>query len=167
MSDEVTNVAAAPVAAGSDAPAPAAAAPAPALDLRSALREVLRKALVYDQLARGLHECAKALDRGKATLCVLAADCEEEPYVRLVEALCGARGINLVKVPEAKQLGEWAGLCKIDKEGVARKVVSCSCVVVREVKEGDAAAQFLYEHFKLSGATLEIPAEEAAAPADE
>ena len=27
-------------------------------------------------------------------------------------------------------LGEWAGLCKIDREGKARKVVGCSCIVV-------------------------------------
>ena len=30
-----------------------------------------------------------------------------------------------------KKLGEWAGLCKIDKDGKARKVVGCSCVVVK------------------------------------
>lgn len=35
-----------------------------------------------------------------------------------------------IKVDDNKKLGEWAGLCKIDKEG-ARKVVSCSCVAVK------------------------------------
>jgi len=34
------------------------------------------------------------------------------------------------QVDDSKKLGEWAGLCKIDKEGKARKVVGCSCVVV-------------------------------------
>ena len=35
-----------------------------------------------------------------------------------------------MKVDSNKKLGEWAGLCKIDREGKARKVVGCSCVVV-------------------------------------
>lgn len=37
----------------------------------------------------------------------------------------------LSQVDDNKKLGEWAGLCKIDKEGKARKVVGCSCVVVK------------------------------------
>jgi len=35
------------------------------------------------------------------------------------------------EVEDNKKLGEWAGLCKIDKDGKARKVVGCSCVVVK------------------------------------
>mgnify|MGYP001795079441 CR=1 FL=1 len=51
-------------------------------------------------------------------------------YVKLVEALCAEHSINLLKVDDSKKLGEWVGLCKIDKEGKARKVVGCSCVAV-------------------------------------
>ena len=40
---------------------------------------------------------------------------------------------NLCQVDDNKKLGEWAGLCKIDKEGKARKVVGCSCVVVKVI----------------------------------
>ena len=36
-----------------------------------------------------------------------------------------------LQVDDNKKLGEWAGLCKIDREGKARKVVACSCVVVK------------------------------------
>ena len=36
-----------------------------------------------------------------------------------------------LQVDDNKKLGEWAGLCKIDKDGKARKVVGCSCVVVK------------------------------------
>ena len=36
-----------------------------------------------------------------------------------------------VQVDDSKKLGEWAGLCKIDKEGKARKVNGCGVVVVK------------------------------------
>jgi small subunit ribosomal protein S12e len=138
---------------------PATTAPAVVVEpmtVAKAIQQILRKALIHDELARGLHECVKALDRGNATLCVLAADCEDEKYVRLVEALCAARGLNLVKVPESKQLGEWSGLCKHDKEGKARKIVSTSCVVVKKIREGDDAVEFLSKHFKSNSGPVQI-----------
>merc|ERR1711904_158495 len=118
------------------------------MDLMDALKECLKKALIHDGVARGLHECAKALYRRTAHLCVLAANCNEPAYTKLVEALCAEHGINLMKVAESKQLGEWAGLCKIDKEGKARKVVACSCVVVKEYGEESESLSVLEEYFK-------------------
>lgn len=67
----------------------------------------------------------------QAHLCVLANNCDEPGYVKLIEALCQEHSILLIKVDDNKKLGEWAGLCKIDREGKPRKVVGCSCVVVR------------------------------------
>lgn len=63
-------------------------------------------------------------------MCLLANNCDEPGYSKLVEALCQEHQIRLLKVDTNKMLGEWAGLCKIDREGKARKVVGCSCVVV-------------------------------------
>lgn len=40
------------------------------------------------------------------------------------------RGIKLIKCKDNKELGKWAGLCKIDKKGEARKVVRTSVVVI-------------------------------------
>ena len=45
-------------------------------------------------------------------------------------ALLQEHGIPLIKVDSNMKLGEWAGLCKIDQEGKARKVVKCSAAVV-------------------------------------
>lgn len=77
-----------------------------------ALKGVLKLALIHDGLARGLREASKALDRRQAHMCVLNEGCEEEAYKKLVIALCGEHSIPLIKVPDGKQLGEWAGLCK-------------------------------------------------------
>ncbi|KAI0000074.1 hypothetical protein BJV77DRAFT_1058327 [Russula vinacea] len=90
--------------------------------------QVLKKSLKHDGLARGLRECAKALDRRAAHLCVLVETCTEAEYIKLIEALCATHTIPLIKVGDAKVLGKWAGLCKIDRDGNARKIVGCSCV---------------------------------------
>jgi len=70
------------------------------MDLNTAIQEVLKTALIHDGLARGLHECAKALDKRQAHICVLANNCDEPMYVKLVEALCAEHGINLIKVTD-------------------------------------------------------------------
>lgn len=87
---------------------------------------------MHNGLSRGLHEAAKSLDKRQALLCILATNCDEPMYAKLIEALCKEHNIDLIKVDDSKKLGEWAGLCKIDKEGQARKVVGCSCVVVKD-----------------------------------
>jgi len=122
------------------------------MDLTTALQEVLKTALIYDGLARGIHECAKALDKRQARMCVLAKNCDEPIYVKLVEALCKEHGINLIRVDDNKKLGEWVGLCKIDKEGKPRKVVRCSCVVVKEYGKEATAHEILRKYFKSHGA---------------
>ncbi|BAT91447.1 hypothetical protein VIGAN_07004400 [Vigna angularis var. angularis] len=108
-----------------------AAIPGEPMDIMTALQLVLRKSLAYGGLARGLHESAKIIEKHAAQLCVLAEDCDQPDYVKLVKALCAEHNVSLLTVPSAKTLGEWAGLCKIDSEGKARKVTGCSCVVVK------------------------------------
>lgn len=81
------------------------------MSVLDALKGVLRIALIHDGLARGLREAAKALDRRQAHMCVLNEGCEEEAYKKLVIALCQEHKIPLIKVPDGKMLGEWAGLC--------------------------------------------------------
>lgn len=103
-----------------------------AVSIEDCLKKVLRLALVNDGLARGLRESAKALTRGEAQLCILCDAVTEAGITKLVEALCqeGENNVPLLKVGDAKQLGEWAGLCQVDREGNARKVVGASCIVI-------------------------------------
>jgi small subunit ribosomal protein S12e len=69
----------------------------------------------------------------------------------LVEALCAEHNINLIKVPDSKVLGEWVGLCKLDKEAKPRKVVGCSCAVVKDFGEESESLNVLLEYFKKRG----------------
>lgn len=117
------------------------------MDIMTALQQVLRKSLAHGGLARGLHEAAKAIEK-HAELCVLAQDCDQPDIIKLVEALCNERNVSLISVPKAKQLGEWVGLCKLDAEQQARKVVGCSCVVVKDWGEETPALAVVQEYLK-------------------
>jgi len=119
--------------------------------IMNALKEVLKKSLIHDGLARGLYESVKALDRRQAHLCVLSSSCNEPAYTRLVKALCAEHNIHLITVKDSKTLGEWVGLCKLDKEAKPRKVVGCSCCVVKDYGEETEALSVLTEYLKKRG----------------
>ncbi|XP_043833378.1 40S ribosomal protein S12-like [Dromiciops gliroides] len=118
------------------------------MDVNTALQEVLKTALIHDGLAREIHEAAKALDKHQAHLCIIASNCDEPIDVKLVEALCAEHQINLIKVDDNKKLGEWVGLCKIDREGKPGKVVGCSFVVVQDYGKEFQAKDVIEENFK-------------------
>lgn len=137
---------------GEDVAVAVAETPAPALgepmDIMTALQLVLRKSRAHGGLSRGLHEGAKVIEKHAAQLCVLAEDCDQPDYVKLVKALCADHNVSLITVPNAKTLGEWAGLCKIDSEGKARKVVGCGCVVVKDYGEETEGLHIVQEYVK-------------------
>ncbi|KAM3514631.1 hypothetical protein MY11210_001737 [Beauveria gryllotalpidicola] len=123
-------------------------APKGQMSVQDALKGVLNRALIHDGLARGLRESSKALDRRQAHMCVLNENCEEDVYKKLVAALCSEHKIPLIKVQDGKQLGEWAGLCVLDREGNARKVVNCSCVVVKDWGEESQERSVIMNYFQ-------------------
>ena len=77
---------------------PSAAPAAGPMDINTAIQEVLKQALITDGLARGVREAAKALDKRQALLCILAENCDEPMYKKLITALCMEHGIPLIKV---------------------------------------------------------------------
>ncbi|KAL8056293.1 hypothetical protein ABFX02_04G110300 [Erythranthe guttata] len=127
-------------------------APAPALgepmDIMTALQLVIKKALAHGGLVKGLHAAAKSIEKHAAQLCVMAEDCNQPDYIKLVKALCAEHNVNLITVPSAKTLGEWAGMCKIDSEGKARKVVGASCIVVKDYGEESEGLHIVQEYVK-------------------
>merc|ERR1712121_254212 len=127
---------------------PAEAGAGASMDIYTAVQEVLKTALIHDGLARGSNESVKALDKRQAHLCILSNSVDEPMYTKLIEALCAEHGINLLKVDDSKKLGEWAGLCKIDKEGKARKVNGCGVVVVKDYGKETQALDVLNDYFR-------------------
>ncbi|CBY20254.1 unnamed protein product [Oikopleura dioica] len=123
------------------APTPAAApvvVAAAGFTVETAVQEVLKQGNFQNALSRGLNEAVRALERRDAIVCLLAENCDEGNYVKLIEALAREHSIPMLKIGDNKTLGEWAGLCKRDREENARKVVGCSCVVVRSIEDCEA-----------------------------
>merc|ERR1719364_119588 len=81
-----------------------------------------------------------------AQVCFLAENCSEPAYKKLVQALCAEHAVPLVEVSDNKELGQWAGLCKVDKDGNPRKVVGASCVCITDYGEESAGLTFLQAH---------------------
>merc|ERR1711959_726455 len=75
-------------------------------DLMTAVRRVLKNALVVDGAIRGLHEVAKRIDAGKAQVVFLAESCNEPTYKKLVQGLCLEKNVPLIDVPDNKSLTE-------------------------------------------------------------
>lgn len=99
-------------------------------------KEVSDKALEAVRLARqsgsvrkGVNETTKSIERGLASLVVIAEDVEPEEVVMHLPMLCEQKKINFVYVPAKQNLGVAIGLTvpcaavAIEKQGEAESVV--------------------------------------------
>ena len=114
-----------------------------------------RIVLKYMKLTLNKHtlpfrRCSKALDRGAARLCILAKDCDNDEYTRLVQALCSENNVPLIMADEGKKLGEWVGLASFSEDATVRKSVRCSVAVVTDFGEETAALNIVMKYAKSS-----------------
>ncbi len=107
---------------------------------------MLKTAHKHDGLRRGLHECAKALDRGSGLLCILAQDCDNAEITKLVKALCAEGNVSVIMADEGKELAEWCGLCKLNEDGTVKKAVKCAVAVVTDYGT-DSVAKSIVEKY--------------------
>jgi len=114
--------------------------------------QVLQKSMIHGGLKKGLHECAKALDRRSARLCCLAKDCENEEYKKLIKALCAEGEVHVIMVDSGKELGAWCGLAKLDDDGSVKKAVRTSCAVCTEFGEESRALNVLLDFLQKQAA---------------
>ncbi len=117
-------------------------------NIHDAIRIVLKKSFANNGVVKGLNEVVKTLDRKEALLCVLAEDCEDAKYKKLVTSLCKANNVPLIEIEKRAEVGEWLGQCKYDKQGVARRVRGCSSVAIKDYGEETEALNFVLNHIK-------------------
>merc|ERR1719396_296643 len=86
-------------------------------NIKDAIKSVIKKSQANDGLVKGLNEVCKCLDRKQAILCILAEDCNDPKYKKLVDALAKASNVPLIEVEKRDDLGEWLGHCKYDADG--------------------------------------------------
>jgi small subunit ribosomal protein S12e len=115
--------------------------------IEDAVRVVIRKSLEVNGLIRGLSEVARSLDRRVAHLCVLASDCDDEGYKKLIQALCKQNSIDIIGVESKQQLAQWAGLMKTKADGNV-KTFKCSCIAIRDFGERTKALDMLLQHLE-------------------
>ena len=76
-------------------------------NIHDATKIVLKKALSNNGVVKGLNEVVKALDRKEALLAVLASDCDDTKYKKLVTSFCKQNNIPLLEIEKRAELGEW------------------------------------------------------------
>ncbi len=99
-------------------------------DVSEKALEAIRLAKKGGVVRKGVNEVTKSVERGLATLVVLAEDVEPEEVVMHLPGLCEQKNIALVYTPAKLELGKAAGLSvtcaaiAVEKPGEAQSAVS-------------------------------------------
>ena len=88
--------------------------------------EAVRLAKQKNAVRKGVNEATKSIERGMASLVVLAEDVEPEEVVMHIPMLCEQKKITLVYVPTKLALGQAAGL-----------KVPCAAITIEKSQEAD------------------------------
>ena len=106
------------------------------IDFDTALKRVVQTCNSDSLLAKGIHEVCKSLEskdeKVKAKYVVLAKNCTEANYVKIVKGLAAQNKIPVYEIDAGETLGEWLGICKHDKNGNVTKKRKCSSIAVRD-----------------------------------
>jgi small subunit ribosomal protein S12e len=107
------------------------------VDYDTAFKRIVQTANNDSLLAKGIHEVCKALEtkdeKLKAQYVVLAKNCDEANYVKIVKGLAAQNKIPVVEIEQGEILGEWLGMCKYDKNKNVTKQRKCSSVAIRGI----------------------------------
>ena len=116
-----------------------------------ALRTLITQAQNCDTLFKGLHECCRQIEKGKAALCILATDCDSDQYKNLVTFLCKEKDdIPLYKIDSREKLGEFCGLCRYDEESQeVRRVRKTSVAVIKRLPtQGSTSTKVVLDYIQ-------------------
>jgi len=100
------------------------------MDPSLAIQQTIQERKAANQTRCGFNESRRKIENSEAVLCFLASNCDNQNYVKTIEALCRDRSTPIIKIESNELLGKWAGLCKLDEEGEVKKMVKCSCLVL-------------------------------------
>jgi len=100
------------------------------------LKRIIQTCNSDSLLAKGIHEVCKAIEnkdeKVKAKYVIVAKNCNEAAYLKVVRGLAAQNKIPVVEVEEGEILGEWLGICKYDKNKNVTKKRKCSSVAIRD-----------------------------------
>ncbi len=79
---------------------------------------------------------------------MLADNCNDPKYKKLVTALAKSNGVPVITVENRDDIGVWLGHCKYDKEGNPRKAKGTSSVAIVDYGEETEALSFVINYIK-------------------